>query len=99
MREPVRDEEFRIEMEKDIKLSESEKELQVCLPVDIRGDSGIISEVYYWQAYAEEWQVETLDIKKNSPTEYLNMLENILTRKLIIYSYADQKLQEEKAKQ
>lgn len=85
-------------MEKDIKLSEPERELLECLPKDIQEDNGIISEVYSWQAYAEEWQRDALDIKKDAPAEYLDMLENILMRKMVIYTYAEQKLQEERAK-
>lgn len=98
MSDPVQDEEFRQEMEQDIKLSEPESELQEYLPTEIKNDKRIIGEIYYWQAYAEEWQKELLDIKKDAPEDYLDMLESIHMRKLVIYSIAEQRLREEEAK-
>lgn len=99
MGEPVVDADFRLEMEHDMKLSETERELVRYLPREIEHDTRLISETYYWTTYGEEWQRELLELKNNAPREYLQMLERILMRKLIIYTHADQALIWEEAKQ
>jgi ABC-type Mn2+/Zn2+ transport system ATPase subunit len=92
MREPVVDADFRLEMETNMKLSETERALVCYVPQEIQNDTHIISETYQWIAYGEEWQRENIDMRKDYSKNYLSMLEKILMRKLIIYAHAEQTL-------
>ena len=99
MDEVVADDNFSLEIEKDIPFSEAEKELIDCLPREIRDDPWIVSNTYYWHTYGEDWQKDGLNMEKQSPGDYIDLLESVLRRKRIIFTHAHQKWSEEKKKQ
>lgn len=80
--------------EENIRLSSAEYHLKGFLPREIQDYEELFENSFFWWGEGDEWQRETLNIR-NIPERYREMLEKMLYRKLLIYSYAEQTLKKE----